>query len=1114
MSDDRSSWFERLQARKAARESAQGASAEPDEFGEEDDAPGDESAQRAGAWRQVVGDEIFPPGRTFRINVVTGHREVLEHGDGIAPSLAVTFELTVLAKDDGPLTKRIYLDTTGKLISDGGACVMARGVARRERVVGLAAFAALIAGLGQHEAIALGALRHKLPERVHVTTKAKLNGGGDPNLIARTSGNIYYRDREPALVLIDYDSKGMSGAVKSSIDAAGGVWEALVGIVPELATAGHVIRPSTSAGLYRSDTGDQLPGSQNSHIYLLVQNGADAGRFLRALHARCWLAGIGWMMVGAGGQLLERSIVDRMVYAPERLVFEGPPVVVAPVAQDRDTREPVVVEGEILDTVTACRPLSIVEGAEFDRLRAVARRAMGENAKKAREVFVANRADALSKCTGMPLERARRIIASQCGGVLLPDVELPFDDPELKGKTVADVLADPERFEGETLADPLEGIEYGTCKARIMRDADGSVWIDSFAHGRTVYRLKLDASAVRMMVEKAPKAEVAATFLHAVLNAEMADDEIEQLRAIASELSGINVSTLTRMLKEADKKQKRERAEATRERQLAERTDPRVRLDVPRKNAEWTPVMNALNEVLGASQADEPPMRDVDGYLTGVKARRLPNMHELTAAGANAEEAEQDRLEAPEQPMLTRLTGPQAAELIERYIEYLGPKSTAVHLPTPFVGHYQPRPYDDALPLVAAVSTLPLVLPGRIILSGPGLMRERGIVFRVPTGIMKLLPRLEECTEDTVRKAYRFLCHNWLCDVAADSVGKAIIISAALALIERSLLANRPAYFVTAGRRGGGKTTLLIMLLMAVTGVHPPAAAWSPNEEERRKALVTYLEAGLAAIIWDNIPRGAQISCPHIERACTTAWYSDRRLGVNELISVAASTIMLFTGNNIGPRGDLASRALRIPLEITRHDPENRPFRHPDPLGWTLANRAGILRSLYILLLSNPLLQAGSNSQGRTRFKEWHRLCGAAVEHAAGLDGTEIDFQKLFLTQEEDEPEGVGLGEMLAALAATWPGEFQAHQVAAMVNDRSEYTPDAERARNAAVREFLYPEPPHRDVSPKSVGKQLQKHIGNPVQHGGATLTLRSKRDTAKDGANAALKFAVSRQQP
>ena len=79
--------------------------------------------------------------------------------------------------------------------------------------------------------------------------------------------------------------------------------------------------------------------------------------------------------------------------------------------------------------------------------------------------------------------------------MLRPDIELPFDDPELAGCTVGDVLADPERFEGETLADPLEGVAYGRCVAKIMRRADGTPWIHSFAHGRTIYELKHDATS-------------------------------------------------------------------------------------------------------------------------------------------------------------------------------------------------------------------------------------------------------------------------------------------------------------------------------------------------------------------------------------------------------------------------------------------------------------------------------------------------------------------------------------------------------------------------------------------------------------------------------------------
>jgi hypothetical protein len=184
----------------------------------------------------------------------------------------------------------------------------------------------------------------------------------------------------------------------------------------------------------------------------------------------------------------------------------------------------------------------------------------------------------------------------------------------------------------------------------------------------------------------------------------------------------------------------------------------------------------------------------------------------------------------------------------------------------------------------------------------------------------------------TVKKAMKFLADEWLCDVATDYKGKCIIISAALSLIERVFIDDRPVYFITAGKRGSGKTTALFMLIMAVTGLRAPAASWSPNEEERRKALLSYFIEGVGYIIWDNIPRGSKITCPHIERSCTTRTYQDRKLGVNQLVAASSAVLQCFTGNNIAPKGDLASRALRVQLKVDRADPENREFRYTDPI--------------------------------------------------------------------------------------------------------------------------------------------------------------------------------------
>ena len=172
---------------------------------------------------------------------------------------------------------------------------------------------------------------------------------------------------------------------------------------------------------------------------------------------------------------------------------------------------------------------------------------------------------------------------------------------------------------------------------------------------------------------------------------------------------------------------------------------------------------------------------------------------------------------------------------------------------------------DRVLPTVIGVSTLPIVLPNGELLFGRGLDRKTGIVFRVPLNLW--LPRAGDCDDDTVAQAMQFLCNEWLCDVATDYAGKCVVIACALTVIERMALPERPAFFIVAGQRGGGKTTTLHMISAAVLGTKAAAASWSPNEEERRKALFAYLATGLAMLIWDNIPLGVTIGCP-VYRAC------------------------------------------------------------------------------------------------------------------------------------------------------------------------------------------------------------------------------------------------------
>jgi hypothetical protein len=221
--------------------------------------------------------------------------------------------------------------------------------------------------------------------------------------------------------------------------------------------------------------------------------------------------------------------------------------------QDQELRRPKAYDGGILDTEIMCPPLRIVEKDKLQHLRALEEHRLAGDVAKARAEFVAEQAEKIAKKTNKPIDVARAIVARQCDGVLLPDVVLPFDSAELDNSTVADVLADPERFEADL-----------------------------------------------------------------------------------KERTGRGPQAIKRTLKEAEGQRNERRRAEERNRQLAERTDPRPQISVPPSDSPWLPVMQAIENVLIDAREPEPPIRDLDDDVVQKKLRRVPNMHAFAHANDGA----------------------------------------------------------------------------------------------------------------------------------------------------------------------------------------------------------------------------------------------------------------------------------------------------------------------------------------------------------------------------------------------------------------------------------------------------------------------------------------------
>jgi hypothetical protein len=448
------------------------------------------------------------------------------------------------------LSKRIELGDDGRPVSDGAPCAMTSGAATRvvlDSSAPATVLAALILDLGSHEALILG--DHVVEDDSIEIIKA---AHADPSKgrYGRTLETFRFRDGEPAVLPLDFDQKGISESARALIESFGGFEGAITSLISSYPTLARVTRASTSAGIRNEETGESFPGNGGQHAYLFAQNGADIPRFLKDLQKRAWLHGLGWILVSARGSLLIRSIVDITVGSPERLVFEGAPRVLAPLAQDQDVRRPVAHEGEILDTTAACPPLTAEEERQFNELVEAAKR------EKQPEVEAAKgqAAEEISASRGIDIEKARAVVAASTQGELWSWDTIEFDDDALGVVSIANILADPGCFHGETASDPLEGPWYGRGKAKVYWNKNNEVVCNSFAHGGCVYRLRHDADYIELKLDEA--GDEAPYALAALMQHAQHLDPVakERLRDLAAKLGKVGKRAVDQTVKEAGQK--------------------------------------------------------------------------------------------------------------------------------------------------------------------------------------------------------------------------------------------------------------------------------------------------------------------------------------------------------------------------------------------------------------------------------------------------------------------------------------------------------------------------------------------------------------------------------
>jgi hypothetical protein len=720
----------------------------------------------------------------------------------------LSLEITRFEKTGGPLTKRVYLKPDGAIANDSSDCRMSRGVMHRQHLVDWRALAGLIEVTPRNTAYALGVMRPGLPDSVPLVTKRDPRIA-QPGFATRTAETILYREGRPAPVLLDYDTKGMPPDIRARVQECGGFRGALEMVCAGFAAAGCIRRRSTSAGIFNAATGKQYGLSDGEHLYLLAQDGADAKRFLYTLHDRCWLAGLAWYIVGKSGSLLERSVIDRTVCAAERLVFEASPDLDPPLAQEK--REATIYDGAPLDTRAACADLNGLERAELRQRKAAAARALGKEVDAAKKTFVKAQVEA-AVARGMDASKAQRVAEQWSKGVLRPGVILEFDDPDLGAVSVADILADPERFDGETLSDPVEGVPYGR-NCAIVQVRDGKPSIFSFAHGRARYALRHDFESVEAAILAARNNEAARVYCRLVLAADLDAVERNRLITLASKRSGTGVRDVEDM----------ESAARHGERQAAIGTGqkPVIRLVAGEISRIVDEIENAvLAANLGLYQRNGNAVRIETAIIPMPDA---PSRRTLVIREQEAETLREDLCKAA-----------RFEKFDKRSAEWL-----ACDPPSQRAKDWLARRERMRLPHLTGVISSPLILPAeRRIIGTPGYDKDTGLFFE-PLGASFSAISTNPTRDDALAALalLRTLLEEFPFADGQRGANESTMLSAIISAIMRAALGNVPLHAFNAPQARTGKSLAATLVSIIAQGRLPALCTAGKNEEELEKRI-------------------------------------------------------------------------------------------------------------------------------------------------------------------------------------------------------------------------------------------------------------------------------------
>lgn len=249
----------------------------------------------------------------------------------------------------------------------------------------------------------------------------------------------------------------------------------------------------------------------------------------------------------------------------------------------------------------------------------------------------------------------------------------------------------------------------------------------------------------------------------------------------------------------------------------------------------------------------------------------------------------------------------------------------------------------------------------------------------------------------------------------ATEFDRSAALAAILTAATRVSLAHAPMFHVRAHTVGSGKSYLCELITAFATPQRGTPASFPANDEECQKLLLAELLRAPPVIEFDNLTCDLWAH-KSLCTVLTSEFIRGRILGESKTAIVSTRTLLLSSGNNVGPIQDMTRRCITIYLDPMIEIPATRTYKRPDLIREILQDRARYISAA--LTVVRAWITAGkpkTNCKSLASYGDWSDLCRQPLLWLGCSDPAASIFEAL-----SEDPER----ELLARFLNVWQSMF------------------------------------------------------------------------------------------